>query len=57
MSNEEKQKIVKWLNEIMLEHLNEIKTYEDAATFQETQMNLMGFVCDVVPRRINELNV
>jgi len=56
MSNEEKQKIVKWLNEIMLEHLNEIKTYEDAATFQETQMNLMGFVCDVVPRRINELN-
>ena len=54
MENKEKQKMVKWLYQIALDHLEEVETYEDRITFQQTKINIMSFVGSVVPQRINE---
>lgn len=50
----EKQKLVKWLYQLMLDYLEEVKTYEDRLTYQQTETTLMSFVGGEVPRKIKD---
>ncbi len=57
LSPKQKQDLVKWIYQVGIDYLEDVKTYEDASTYQQTQMNIISFISSEIPQRISELEL